>query len=585
MADTIILPQWSRDILARNSALEGAVLFTLSQFQPWIRSSGMPFFPGFTDHSDRHLNEVLATATSLITDDARAHLTPTDVAVLVLSVLLHDSGMHLTEDGFRDLIRPDVQHPRVIGFGDRPWAELWTEFLSEASRFDGRTLRRIFGNDHPVDTRRLDVLNLKDRDKLLIGEFVRRHHARLAHEIALWGVPRPTSERIRLEKIPEPIADLAGLVARSHNLNLRSTYDFLKQKYAIREFQGVHAVFLMAVLRIADYLQVHSERANKELLRVKSLVSPLSRAEWATHHSIRDIQSSHEDPEALFIDAAPESAAMFVKLRRLLNDIQDELDKTWAALGEVYGRYPPFDALGLTVRRVRSNLDDSGELQKRLSYVPAQISFESAGTDLLRLLVVPLYGAEPGVGIRELIQNAVDASRERTDWAATHRSADISDQLYPISADVEVLISETNDGKRFAQITDRGIGMNIDIVRNYFLKAGASFRTSEAWKREHEDDSGRSRVLRGGRFGVGALAAFLIGDEITVTTRRIDEPADRALHFSASLDAESIEIQYVRAPIGTMLSIPITSEQIWEELTEDVGSLEENDESIEVGPR
>ena len=62
-----------------------------------------------------------------------------------------------------------------------------------------------------------------------------------------------------------------------------------------------------------------------------------------------------------------------------------------------------------------------------------------------------------------------------------------------------------------------GIGMTSSVVLEYFLRAGASFRRSDAWRQQHELAPGESRILRSGRFGVGALAAFLLGDEIEVS--------------------------------------------------------------------
>ena len=36
--------------------------------------------------------------------------------------------------------------------------------------------------------------------------------------------------------------------------------------------------------------------------------------------------------------------------------------------------------------------------------------------------------------------------------------------------------------------------MTPEIVRDYFLKAGASFRRSQLWREEHEDSAGHSSV-------------------------------------------------------------------------------------------
>jgi molecular chaperone HtpG len=418
LADPIEIPKSFTHILEKDPALYAAVLITLKSFQPWIRNSGTPFFPAYTDHSERHISEVLATASSIITDDARALLTPSDIAVLVLATLLHDIALHTTQDGFRALVRGKYQ-PRVYAhFGDRDWPILWSEFLAEASRFDGRQLIRIFGDARPIDPRGLDIDDLSERDNLLIGEFLRRHHARLAHQIATAGVPGPGPERLGLStEFDEYMRDLAGLVARSHNFPIRDSFEFLNS-YDRREFKGIRPVFLMAILRIADYFQVHAERADRDLLKVKQIRSPISKREWTIHHAVRDVRATHDDPEAIFIDALPNDVQTFARLRWLISDIQRELDQSWAVLGEVYGRIQSLNRLGLAIRRVRSTLDDLQGFASKVHYIPTHAAFEASGPDLLRLLVGPLYSDNPTVGVRELMQNAIDACRE---LVARHR--------------------------------------------------------------------------------------------------------------------------------------------------------------------
>jgi molecular chaperone HtpG len=99
--------------------------------------------------------------------------------------------------------------------------------------------------------------------------------------------------------------------------------------------------------------------------------------------------------------------------------------------------------------------------------------------------------------------------------------------------------------------------MTPEIVRDYFLKAGASFGRSQLWREEHEDSAGHSRVLRTGRFGVGALAAFLLGDEIEVTSRHAFTGALGGIHFKAKLDDESISLRRTLCPVGTRIKIKI----------------------------
>lgn len=549
MLGIINLPPKLETLLKRDSLLHGSVLLALAEFGPWIERSGTPFFPEYTDHGATHIAEVLQTASSLVRDEAWPIFTASDAALLSLATLLHDSAMHLNEDGFLSLV--GGAYPAPVLPGDQPWPDMWAEFLSQAAKFDGRTLTRVFGSTEPIHRPAVDPSKWEFRDRLLIGEFLRRHHSQLAHEIASYGVPGPVSNKIRLKNLPSDLGMLAGLIARSHGVRLRDCLKHLSST-DLREYKGVHAVFLMALLRVSDYIQIHQERAPSQLLQVKKLRSPFSEAEWKAHHAILDIRNTHNDPEAIFVHAAPGEVGIYLKLRRLLQGLQAELDSCWAVLGEVYGRFGALADLGLVIRRVRSNLDEESAFAASVTYVPCEAKFDAAGADLLKLLIQPLYGDIPEVGIRELMQNAVDACLELDDYIANTATSDLErpDQ----SADVVITLENNADGSRYVTVVDRGIGMTPEIVRDYFLKAGASFRRSDTWRRQHESDTGNSRILRSGRFGVGALAVFLLGDEVEVSTRHVSASKGKGVHFNATLDTDEIQLNHCERPIGMGLS-------------------------------
>jgi hypothetical protein len=564
----ITLSSYFENLLKSDTTLLACVNKAFNDFGPWIESSGMPFFPGFTDHSPRHINDVLDTASSLTSDSARLLLSAEDACVIALAILLHDCGMHLTQDGFRSLILDDSQ-PACPFFDKHSWQTLWQEFLAEASRFNHHKLEAIFGDARPIDISKFDSTNLNERDLLLAGEFVRRHHARLAHEIALKGVPPFANGGLSLDGVDDEIRDIAGLVARSHNMPIRGAFAYLEERYAIPEYRKIKIPFLMGLLRIADYIQVQSERANANLLKVKELRSSLSIKEWKAHFAVRDVSTRTQDPEAIFVTVEPKDAKTFLKLSALFKDIQRELDETWATFGEVYGRFEPLNKLGLTIRRIRSTLDDIDKFAKRAEFLPLKAAFTSSDAELLDLLIGPLYGYDPSVGVRELIQNSVDSCRELADL-----NVDIHKNEQKIQRmDVEVKLSEI-DGRKLFSISDRGTGMTPEIILNYFLVAGASFRNSDAWKALHTDEKGQSRVIRGGRFGVGGLAAFLIGKKIQVETRHYSAQADAGIRFECSVGDEIIELRKATLPIGTTISIEMTT-TAWTKLAPKSYDIEE----------
>ncbi|MBS0588719.1 MAG: ATP-binding protein [Proteobacteria bacterium] len=560
----IKLPDLFKEKLKNATELNANILLTFERFEPWLEQSGMPFFPGFTDHSPRHVNDVLNTAASLISDESHELLTAQDVAVLCMAVLIHDCGMHLTQDGFRALIN-ESKKPLILGMNDQPWSSLWNGFIAEARRFGQDKLMAIFGDTDPILIDEINYDNFSERDSLLIGEFIRRHHARLAHEIAVAGVPSRNPKRLELTGFDKDLKNLAGLVARSHGLPIRCTFTYLRDQYGLLpEQHDVKSPYLMAVLRIADYIQVRSERALNSLLSVKELRSPISRQAWRDHFAVKGVSSSHDDPEVFFVSATPTEVKTYLRLVALFKDIQRELDESWATIGEVYGRRGSFARLGLTIRRIRSNLDSPETFSQTVPYIPIKASFDTSGPDLLKLLVGPLYDYKYEVGIRELIQNAVDACRELCDYSNNSADSNRSSNEEP---DVLVTIQENEDGTGWITVTDKGVGMTLETVTEYFLIAGASFRNSELWKRQHMDEFGQSRVMRGGRFGIGALASFMLGDEIEVKTRHFLKPDNEGLEFKARIDESSIELRRCVCPeAGTSIKLWVSDPDIINEL-------------------
>jgi molecular chaperone HtpG len=171
-------------------------------------------------------------------DSNRRLLRDADAAVIIGASLLHDIAMHLRPDGFLALISNELVFQPLQWFkdsheghrGDRPWNELWEEYVREARRFNDRTLGHIVGPESirrgwkfqtlPEDMGRWEANHFR-----VIGEFIRRHHARLAHEIAIYGFPGLGEGQFPAIGGEEgyllmELADLIGLTARSHGTSL-----------------------------------------------------------------------------------------------------------------------------------------------------------------------------------------------------------------------------------------------------------------------------------------------------------------------------------------------------------------------------
>jgi len=519
------------------------------------------FFPEYTDHGIEHVESVLLSAIKIISEESYEYLNADDVMVLILSIILHDLGMHISVESFLSLIESDSNDLKCNDLDAYSWKISWEEYIHEAKRFNDAQLLAIFGDENTEITD-IDFEKNHSYSIRLAGEFLRRMHPRLAHEIALIGFPvKDGEDRIILSNdLEESKADLAGLVARSHGMNLRDTFDYLEKQYKISWSApyNIKVVFHMAVLRIADYIQIESDRASEIVLKTKRLSSPVSKQEWEKHKSIEFINTEVSDPERIYVQANPLSSEIYLGLEKLFKGIQWELDVTWAVLGEVYGRSKQRN-IGLNYRRIQSNIDDKKGFQKNINYIADKVKFD-ADPGILKLLIGPLYGEDPTFGVRELLQNAVDAVKERK-YIETAAGNSFDDRIH-------IELKKKGDSLLFC-LTDNGIGMGQDTLIHYFFKAGASFRKSESWLKDFTKD-GNVKVERTGRFGVGVLAAFLLGSKIMVRTKNMNQ--DYGLTFETELSSGQIELNKVDCDIGTYMEITLTDKV--------VRSIEESESEI-----
>ncbi|MGA9045948.1 HD domain-containing protein, partial [Sulfuricurvum sp.] len=555
---TLTLPTKFENILKQNENFRGETITLIGKFSDWIKHNYLEFFPEYTDHGIEHIQDVLDTSAHIINDATLDILTPEDIYVLIASILLHDSAMHIDKYGLWSLLKDDRFNGVV--FSKRKngtWLDKWHEFEKKVKKFEENEWYSFFGEFEIVELPEIYHNNLNDRQKILIGDFIRQHHADIAETIASYGIPTRGTPFELFSKDFMTYNQLAGFIAKSHNYNLRQMVDELGDHTA-REYRKTHPAFLMGVLRIADYLQFENKRTPKVLFRIKGtgMCSPVSLSEWKKHLSILSTGQNHSDAELLYVDAIPDDVKTLESIKKLLITFQNELDSFWAVNGEIYSRFDKLSSLGLTLRRVKSNLDDpySYVESNHKSFYPETLHIKADNQKIFPILIGPLYGDIPQIGLRELLQNSIDACNERF-------SIEKKEDIHMSTIPYKITITIDLDSDEFI-IHDNGIGMDIDVVKNYFLKVGASYRFSEVWKATHLNGQ-KGYVPRTGKFGIGMLAGFLIGDTITVISKKEGFSSDEAIKFEYKLDSMDIQVDFIDViESGTVIKITSNKERL-----------------------
>lgn len=498
--------------------------------------AGLDYFDEYTDHGCRHVNSVLEYADKLIPKASFRKMKKLDIDILVLGICLHDLGMFIKESGLEYLLAQEAEfiadeHSRK----KVTWKSLWENHVSRVRHSSNKELEDMFGNEEYV----FDI-----KSKPFCASFIRRYHHLIAYFIAVSGFPGIELNDV-LSGIDEDNRKLIGLLAKSHGMAMRS--ESLKEEidnfgYDNNLPLNVPIYYLMAVLRLADLLDADSSRAPKIISDMNSFSSKRSEKEWTLNQLIRkngrQWPEQTDKPETMKIIAKPKNSVQYHELKAWFNYWQSELDLSWAVIGEKYG-----DVYKLSVRRITSNIFDEKFISK-CNFVTNPASLK-VNPDIVKLLIAPLYGDDPSYGVRELLQNAIDACNERTEIDGTPGE---------ISVDVDT------KNKVFT-ICDNGIGMNEDVIINYFLTAGASYRSCREWMERFTDEDANPTVTRSGRFGIGALATFLLGGKAKVTTRHIDD--DKGYSFEYTVKPELLNVTRIKKETpGTSIEVTMNEEAL-----------------------
>ncbi|MDQ0114806.1 molecular chaperone HtpG [Paenibacillus harenae] len=171
-----------------------------------------------------------------------------------------------------------------------------------------------------------------------------------------------------------------------------------------------------------------------------------------------------------------------------------------------------------------------------------KMQFQAESKRLLEMMINSIY-TQREIFLRELISNASDAIDKM------YYKALADDGLVFNKEDYFIKVTADKESRTLT-ITDTGIGMTKEDLENnlgIIAKSG-----SLAFKKENEAKDGHNII---GQFGVGFYSAFMVADEVTVTSRALG--SDEAFVWeSTGADGYTIETGE-KATVGTDIILKI----------------------------
>ena len=463
--------------------------------------------PGMTVHDISHLDALWDTASSVA--EGAVNVNPAEAFVLGASILLHDAAMSL------------AAYPR--GLPEVRTTIAWKDAVA-----------RLALASEENDDDKFDVQNPPAAVvQRIVPDVLRQLHAERAEELAGQAWRAADGSNVYLVEEPDLrqfYGPTIGQIAHSHWWSVQRLEQDLSEDLgalANRTRNRVDRVKLACLLRVADALHLDSRRAPR-FLRAITHPSGTSTHHWSFQERLA---RPHIELDAVvFTTGQPfgrEDAEAWWLAYDILNAVDRELrdvDLLLQSRGRELLNARRVKGAGspeILARSVQTRGWRPVEARLQVSDVPRVV--ETLGGS-------KLYGDDPTVALRELIQNAADAVQARrkyekrsTDWGR-------------ITVD---LLSESD--KVWLVVEDNGIGMSEHVLTGPLLDFGTSF-----WRSSLATEEFPGLIAAGmraiGRFGIGFFSVVMLGPVVRVYSRRCDKGREtgRLLEFRDGTAAKPI---------------------------------------------
>lgn len=423
------------------------------QVKDVLNSRVQHVFPHYTLHNTGHSFRIMEYMSKLVSDITK--LNELEITLMIYSALLHDIGMAVSED--------DINSIKIDSFS-------FCEVKFSA-------MKKIMGGN----------------EVLALQEYVRRIHASLSGRY----IRENLKDKLVIPKLTSlDFTKELALICEAHT----EDYDWIKANLRTNEVRGDYSFnpqFIAAILRLADILDIDGNRTPYNLYK---LISPkgISDEEWKQHFVISNnekiITNEKTQQKKIVFHGKATNASIHRKILVYIGWVKSELTN---AVQLVNGMPSQYSLIYDTSPEV--NIQTEG-----YTFSDYKMTLEFRAISSL-LMGEKIYGNK-SLGLRELIQNSIDACRLRQESEEIQH--EFGQDVYRPKIKV-ILDNEKNQ----AIIKDNGTGMSMDIIKKHFLNIGVSYYNSTDFLLK---DFSYKPI---GNFGIGFLSCFMLSDEVRVLTR------------------------------------------------------------------
>lgn len=473
--------------------------------------------PSFTDHSIKHMDGLWRVADQVLTPLEVSKLTTGEAFLLAASFYLHDIGMAYaaTEDGLKRC-RESLHYQGFIASLPRQEAE------NPAMHAQALALA------------------------------VRKLHASAAIELAVEPLPGTSAFLIEAKSFRDAWGLTCGRIAASHHWDLGQVEaDFAAS--GISPLPGNrkgNLAYIAYMLRIIDYAHISRDRASSLERILRPTLNRTSEIHWLAQEHINGPE--RDGSELVYSTSKPiEDVEAWWLFYEMLVGLDAEIRGVQRFLRHHSHNDGRFSLHGV---RGSGSPDEAARFIAPAEFLPIEVNLRTGSVERLVKLLAgeSLYGPDPMAAVRELIQN----SRDAVVLKSLTSNSEIDRAIMKLPIRVALSGDQTN---RVLEVTDWGVGMNHKIMTDYLIAIASDYWTSQF----HVDfpSAIESGFQHAGRFGIGFLSVFMLGDEICIESNRSGGERHQMLLHGVSRRGEMRTIQ-AQTGSGTSVRIHLKSEVI-----------------------
>lgn len=471
------------ELKKRNSPFLDDIVKVYDVVKPILNTRLPSVFPHYTLHDVGHSFRIMEYMNALIGD--LSSLNELELAIAIYSALLHDIGMAVGDEDIKSIKSDSFEHCDI--------------------KFSA--MKKV----------------MNDSEDIVLQEYIRRIHGNLSARY----IVENHSQHFTIPKlITLSFQKELSLICESHTQD----FDWLTRHLTPYEVRGTYHFnpqFIACLLRLADLLDIDSNRTPYNLYK---LIAPKGKGteEWKQHFVVSNTEKVILDPiskqKKIVFYGKSTNPSIHRKLLNYIGWVEDELTNAVSLTGNMH---PQYRLLFKTKPEV--NIQPEG-----YTFSDYKMTLDFKAISAL-LMGEKIYGSKT-LGLRELIQNSIDACRIRQER--------VLDTLQfgeePYQPQIKVIIDQSKDQ---VVIKDNGTGMSIEIIKKHFLNIGVSYYSSNEFLLK---DFCYKPI---GNFGIGFLSCFMLSNNVTVTSRYYTSKfkyiieLEKGNEFTSLTEIEDIQFQ------------------------------------------